>query len=143
MPNAGDFDAADDRTLRLSAPALTTERLDRYIAFQRALSAAPLSADPQVVAAAHAEAIRTSGLSPREASEIDAVVRDFSGRRAVERRLRERLGTAEGDKRARVEKELRTRNDDADLERRYGQAVLQALRAREEALLALHLERAR
>src|SRR5207237_6226737 len=83
VPTSGDFDAADDRTLRLAAPEVTVERLDRYLAFQRALSTVPLSAEPEVLAAAHAEAVRTSGLSGREVSELDAVVRDFSGRRAV------------------------------------------------------------
>lgn len=141
MPN--DFQAADDRTLRLSAPELTLERLDRYIAFQRALAAVPLSADPQALASAHAEAVRQSGLSAREVSELDAVARDFSGRKAVAHRLRRRLQTASGELRARLEGELRGRDDDAALARRYGEEALEALKAREEALLALHLERPR
>ncbi|HVE87450.1 MAG TPA: hypothetical protein VND93_31550 [Myxococcales bacterium] len=140
---ADDLQLADDRTLRLSAPALTVERLDRYVAFQRSLSAVPLSAAPEAVAAAHAEAVRESGLSAREVGEIDAVARDFAGRRAVVRRLQERAGTAGPELRARLEEELRGREDDAALERRYGREAVEALRAREEALVALHLQRAR
>lgn len=143
MPTSGDFNAADDRTLRLAAPEVTVERLDRYLAFQRALDAVPLSADPAVVAQAHAEAVRTSGLSAREVGEIDAVARDFSGRRVVARRLRQKLESAGPELRARLERELRGRDDDGAIERRYGRQALEALLAREEALRALHLQRAR
>lgn len=143
MPTSGDFDRADDRTLRLAAPEVTVERLDRYLAFQRAMAAVPLSADPQAVAAAHAEAVRTSGMSAREVGELDAVVRDFSGRRAVVQRVRERLEAAGGERRAQLEAELRGRDDDGALERRYGRAALDALKAREAPLLALHLQRPR
>lgn len=139
----GDLDAADARTLRLAAPEITVERLDRYLAFQRAMAAVPLSADPALVAAAHAEAVHKSGLSAREVGEIDAVVRDFSGRRAVVRRVRQRLEGAGPEQRARLEQELRGRDDDGAVERRYGRPALEALLAREEALLALHLRRAR
>jgi hypothetical protein len=143
VPPPGDLDAADDRTLRLAAPEVTVERLDRYLAFQRALAAVPLSADPAAVARVHAEAVRSSGLSAREVGEIDAVARDFAGRRAVTRRLRERLEGAGPELRARLEQELRGRDDDGAVERRYGRPALEALLAREEALLALHLQRPR
>src|SRR6185369_7653765 len=129
VPTSGDFDGADDRTLRLAAPEVTVERLDRYLAFQRALFAVPLSADPQVVAAAHAEAVRTSGMSAREVGEIDRVARDFSGRLAVVQRVRERMEAAGGERRAQLEAELAGRDDDGALERRYGRAALEALKA--------------
>lgn len=141
MPTSDDFDAADLRSLRLAAPEVTVERLDRYLAFQRAMTAVPLSADPQAVAAAHAEAVRTSGLSAREVGALDAVVRDFCGRRAVVRRVRRRMETASLELRDRWEQELATRDDDGAVERRYGRQALEALLAQEEALLALHLER--
>jgi len=143
MPPPGDLGSADDRTLRLAAPELTVERLDRYLAFQQALAAVPLSADPAEVAAAHEVAVRVSGLSAREVGEIDAVARDFAGRRAVVERVRQRLEGAGPELRARLEGELRGRDDDGAIERRYGRQALEALRARGEALLALHLRRAR
>jgi hypothetical protein len=143
MPTADDFDSADLRSLRLAAPEVTVDRLDRYLAFQRAMSAVPLSAAAEVVAAAHAEAVRTSGLSAREVGALDAVVRDFCGRRAVARRVRQRMETAPPDQRDRLEQELVARDDDGAVERRYGRPALEALKAREEALLALHLDRPR
>ena len=143
MPTSDDFDAADLRSLRLAAPEVTVARLDRYLAFQRAMTAVPLSADPRAVAAAHAEAVKVSGLSAREVGELDAVVRDFCGRRAVVRRVRRRMEAADPPVRDRLEQELASRDDDGAVERRYGRQALEALLAREEALLALHLERPR
>jgi hypothetical protein len=139
VPTADDFDEADLRSLRLAAPVVTVERLDRYLAFQRAMAAAPLSAPSEAVAAAHAEAVRTSGLSAREVGALDAVVRDFAGRRAVVHRVRKRMETADPGRRAKLEREVAGRDDDGAMERRYGRETLEALRAREEALLALHV----
>jgi len=141
VPTADDFDAADLRSLRLAAPEVTAERLDRYLAFQRAMASVPLSAESGAVAAAHAEAVRASGLSAREVGALDAVVRDFCGRRAVVARLRKRMETADPATRDRLEQELAARDDDGAVERRYGRQALEALRAQEAALLALHLQR--
>jgi hypothetical protein len=143
VPTSDQFAAADVRSLRLAAPEVTVERLDRYLAFQRAMAAVPLSADPQAVAAAHAEAARTSGLTGRELGELDAVARAFCGRRAVVRRVRQRMEGASPARRALLEQKLAGRDDDAALERRYGAQALEALKAREEPLLALHLDRPR
>ena len=153
-----DIDAADDRTLRLSAPRVTPERLDRLIRFQRKLAAAaqrtwPL--DAEALARLHGEALKDSGLSAREAHALEALARAYCGRRwtlrALEQRLaeaKERIARAGREGRVpsardlqavqKVPEEIRQRSALGRLERRYGEAAIGLLHARECELLELH-----
>ena len=86
----------------------------------------------------YSDVFASSGLKARELGEIEAVCRDFCGRRMVATRLKEGLARAEGEQRAKIEKELALRDDDAAMDRRYGKAVMDLLRGREQELIRLH-----
>lgn len=152
------LDAADDRTLRLSAPDISAERLERLIRFQRKLATAAARSRPldaEALARLHEEALKESGLSARDAHELEALARAYSGRRwtlqALEQRLaiaKERIAQAGREGREpsgkdvqaarKLPDEIRQRSELTRLERRYGEATIGLLRARENELLALH-----
>jgi hypothetical protein len=162
-----DLAAADDRTLRMAAPELTAERLERFIIFERAwleqakrVSGA-LMDTPSVweatLSAAHDEALKQSGLSAAEFSQLDALCRDFCGRRRIsgelERHLAEtkdRLDRAKAqgstpsqkdvETAQRLSEEIARRKDAAALERRYGEQAVRLLTERAEELAHLHEE---
>jgi len=155
-----DLAGADAKTLRLSVPLLNAERLEQVIRFQRHLVAtlkASPTHDEAAVARAHQEAVAHSGLSPRDASELEALARVFAGHLWTLRKLEARYQEAQaqvtaaearGEKPAPQElqalsilpKEIAAKASREGLERRYGAGVVTLLRSRAEELLALHEE---
>lgn len=155
-----DVEHADNRTLRLSVPGLNTEKVRALIAFQRAwiaeLKAHPTS-DTTAAARAYDKVAGQSGLSVKDANELEALARAFAGEAWTLRTLRERLAharaaVANAEQQGQppsprdllaVEKlprELRTRETTHSLERRYGAETIALLRPFEEELVALHQE---
>jgi hypothetical protein len=150
-----ELEAADHRTLRLAAPLVTVERLEQLVRYQRAWLLALRRLGPGhggSFAAAQQEALAHAGLSVREQGELEAIVRDFCGKRWSLRTLEERrrhllskqarkeLSDAEAEKLERLSSELLKLDVMPALERRYGAEAIGLLRAREEELLALHQE---
>src|SRR5687767_9092708 len=93
------FDA-DERTLALASPMLSTARLDALVTYQRvflqevaALSERhPTSADwTSGVSSAHQAAQDACGMSAAELSRVSAAVQDFCGKRWAIRTLERRL----------------------------------------------------
>src|SRR4051794_22837467 len=81
---------ADFKTLKLAAPLVTKESLDRYLGFQRAyveaLEKLP-SRRAEDLADAHREAAAKSGASIEDISRVGALCSDFAGRRSVELKI--------------------------------------------------------
>lgn len=129
----------DDRTLVLSGPQLTNELLEAFIAFAQRLAAVPTVEDR---AAIHAEALKAAGLDARIEGPVTAMVRDFSGRRKVLRRLQKRraelAATAAPDRLQKIDQEIARAEDTRALRSRYGDDNIAMLIAREEELLELH-----
>lgn len=152
---------ADNRTLRLSVPGLTVEKVDALIALQRAwiaaLKVAHAAGDSEAAARAYEKVAADSALARKEANELEALARAFAGEvwtvRTMKARLekaRQAIAEAEaagtkpsGRDRVAVEKlpkELLTRQTPQSLERRYGAETIGVLRQREDVLLELHQE---
>ncbi|MDQ3263030.1 MAG: hypothetical protein M3Y59_05130 [Myxococcota bacterium] len=155
-----DLQSADSKTLRLSVPVVTAERLDQLIRFQQRLvvelRALP-SNEESTAAKAHQAAVAASGINARIINELEALVRVFSGRRWTVRKLEQRLlearahlaqaeasGAAPSPKEvaavAKLPKEIALKQDPSALEARYGAEALGLLDARADELLALHEE---
>jgi hypothetical protein len=146
-PGLGEEAARGDaKTLVLSVPALTAEVLERFLAYQRDLLerlALPQLGDPsQALAAAHAQALESSGLARAEHGWLRALADAFCGRRAPYQQLRERLGELRrrGDLELTTlaEREATRLGATEELERRYGATNIRLLLERESALLVLH-----
>jgi len=145
-----DFQAADVKTLRLSAPGVTDERLDQLLAFQRAWLEAVKRHGKDGLALAQKEALEGTELPARLLGELEAMVRDFCGKRWSGRVLAKRfqelsakqqqglLTPSEAAKLARLEEERPTLEALPALDRRYGREAVALLCAREEELLTLH-----
>lgn len=156
-----DILAADDRTLRLSAPAVSLETIQQFIRYQRALlerlSARPLKPElrNEHFATAHQEALSVSGLDVRTHAKISAVATQFASSRVTVSKLREKQKQlrkkmaeveSQGEDPTEADRELDQKLTNeivrldpfSTLERRYGAEVIQSLRPFEEELVALH-----
>lgn len=143
LPVGGDLDlaAADDRTLRLAAPELTDELLERLINYQEAFlgHAEADGASTEALASAHHKALAASGLTPKQVEQGSAVLRAYCAQRAVVAHLRARRAhPLDAERAARLDAELRRLDRPEVLARRYGEAQVASLQAREPRLLALH-----
>ena len=135
----------DLRTLALARPEITPDALDGVVTYQRAVIDTAGSPWPS-----EARAIEASGLERGRLEVLLAAVRDFCGRRWAARKLAQRkteleshhekssLSPKDAGKLSRLEEEWERVNDLSDLEARYGKDGVEALRAREDELLALH-----
>ena len=138
--------AADLKTLKLARPEVTREALAGLIAYQRA----QLDTHQRGLLVDHARALAAAGIERGRLEVLQALVRDFCGRRWIVRRLEARraellarkaqgpLTPKDAEKLASAEKERARVNDLAPLEERYGKAAIDLLREREDELLALH-----
>lgn len=143
LPLRADLDlaAADDRTLRLSAPELTEEVLEGLMTYQEAFlgHAEADGASTEALARAHQKALAASGLSPKQVEQGGAVVRAYCAQRAVVARLRARRAhPLDADRARKLDEELRRLDRPEVLARRYGAPLVASLQAREPRLLALH-----
>lgn len=155
-----DLQSADSRTLRLSVPVVTAERLEQLILFQQRLvvelRALPAN-DETTAAKAHQAALAASGINVRFINELEALVRVYSGRRWTVRMLEQRLSEArahlaQAQSRgetpspkevravAKLPQEIAIKRDPTAQEARYGAEALALLGARADELLALHEE---
>lgn len=138
----------DERTLRLAAPEVTPEKLERFVRYRRRYLESLRAGDPgwvERVPAVQAEI----GISTQEAGVLEALVRDFCGRRWADRLLSRRMAELqqlpapserEKKKLENVTQELKQRDTVTTLSRRYGKGTIDLLLAREDELLELHQE---
>jgi len=140
-----DFGAADDRTLRMAAPALDGAMLDALVRYQEAFLA-HAGTEREPLAVAHQKAQAASGLDLKTVEQGTSMLRAFGGRRWTARKLQdklEQLKTATGadaeELRQRIRGELLNQERETEaLGRRYGEAALALLREREALLVDLH-----
>jgi hypothetical protein len=138
--------AADDRTLRLSAYPLTEQELAALIRYQETfLAVAEPGSGPDVLGRAHAEALKVSGLPDSKPVEMgSALLRNFAGQRWAVSKLRDKLkqiesqGSEADELRGRIQDELRRLDRTDTLIRRYGEETVALLLKHEETLLGLH-----
>src|SRR5262245_56990323 len=149
MAGIDDMQAADDKTLRLAAPLVTAETLDkhlRYLELFRALLAglaARGEVDPAHVAECHRRAREESGVDLETFGPLSALVADFAAKRGTVHALRARLkklaeqpGDAEHQElEKRVRTELARLDSVTALERRYGPSAVGLLMEREDRVL--------
>lgn len=137
----------DRRTLRLAVPGLSLERLDLLIAFQRkwvaALQAGRGSAE------SYESLAQKSGLTRKEANELEALARAFAGEvwtlRTMQARLARALAEPSPGRRDRLAleklpQEIQAKEAGQALEKRYGPETIALLRQREDELVAIHEE---
>ena len=156
-----EMQAADDKTLRLSAVEISRDDVDALLVYQRALrdylefSPVCRAAWVEQLAEAHRRSLSEAGLDPARHARLAPIAADFSGKRMTVRRLRERLREL-NDRIARMQAEgahvpapdrelvgklaaeLSRLDELYPLERRYGADAIAALRQREDELVALH-----
>jgi hypothetical protein len=139
-----DLAAADDRTLRLAAPALSQEKLAAFIAYQRALASRLEILD---LTSAHQEAQRDCPLDRGDLSRIEAMARAFCINRLGHSELVKRRAAlaarpvrdAEDEKESKLSDAIRAREADLTaLGRRYGREAVALLLEREAELLELY-----
>ena len=144
---SGVMDSADARTLRLSAPLITPERLEGLVRYQEAFLAhlEGAASGAEAFTAAHERGLAASGLDVKQVELGSSLVRAWCGQRWTARRLRERLGELEragdeasAEKARKGREELRRVEDLEPLARRYGQEAVDLLGEHEERLVALH-----
>lgn len=149
----------DERTLRLAKVAVTPGGVQALLRYQREVAKA--LADPAVkdwpgrVAFAHSAGLKAAGLDPLDVQKLSVAAAEFCGRRWQVRRLGARLAEAkakveaaraagqapparEEDLAQRLPKELQRLEDLSALEALHGPGSVDALRAHEAELLALH-----
>jgi hypothetical protein len=137
-----EISAADDKTLRLAAPELTTGRLEAFVRYLERLGElleATASTDAAALAACHQQALAASGLNPGTHAVLSALVADFAARRGAVLQLREKLaGLAEGSELGqKLSLQLRRLQPVSPLERRYGAEAVALLMTREAQVVAL------
>jgi len=140
------MEAADDRTLRLASHLLTEQELAALIRYQETfLAIAEASPGHEVLARAHSEALKASGLSDFKHMEQGlALLRSFCGQRWGVSKLRDKLKQLEAQGPEADELRARIRGVLARLERteafvrRYGEESVALLQKHEETLLGLH-----
>jgi hypothetical protein len=138
--------AADDRTLRLASHPLTEQELDALIRYQETfLAVAESTPGHEVLAKAHTEAMKASGLQDAKHMEQSlALLRSFCGQRWAVSKLKDKLkqleprGPEADELRGRIRDELaRLERTDAFV-RRYGEEPIALLQKHEETLVLLH-----
>jgi hypothetical protein len=138
--------AADDKTLRLASHPLTEQELHGLIRYQEAfLVVAESTPGHEVLAKAHTEAMKASGLSDAKHVERGlALLRSFCGQRWAVSKLKDKLkqleprGPEADELRGRIRDELaRLERTDAFI-RRYGEEPIALLQKHEETLVSLH-----
>jgi hypothetical protein len=130
-------DADEINTLAMGRPQVTREALDALVAYQRAALAAN-------------DARLPAGIERGRLEVLQAMVRDYCGRRWTAKRLESRraelsakkaagqLTAKEAEKLEAAEKESARVSDLGQLEARYGKDALDLLKEREDELLSLH-----
>lgn len=138
--------AADDKTLRLASHPLTEQELAALLLYQEAfLAVAEPTPGHEVLAKAHTEALKASGLNDaRYVEQGLALLRSFCGQRWAVIKLKDKLkqlehqGTEADELRGRIRGELaRLERTDAFV-RRYGEEPIALLQKHEEKLVMLH-----
>jgi hypothetical protein len=145
-----DLEAADAKTLRLTSPIVTPERLDQLVRYQRLWLDILKRLGSDALAEVDREALAQSGMDARELQALLAIVRDFCGKRWTLRTLERRqtelqvkrdndgLDERETQKLESLDAELHKLDSMKQLERRWGAAAVHLLRQREDELIALH-----
>ncbi|MFY0522768.1 hypothetical protein ACN28I_06050 [Archangium gephyra] len=140
--------AADSRTLRFAAHALTEADLQGLLRYQEAFLAhveqAPRG-ESQALTTAHELGLKASGLAVKVVELGNSMLRAYGGQRWTARRLRTRLAELEqqsdataAEKAGRARDELHRIEDLEPLARRYGQEVIDLLNQHEDRLVELH-----
>ncbi len=140
------MDAADDKTLRLASHPITEQELAALIRYQETfLAVAEPTPGSDVLAKAHAEAMKTSGLSDSKHVEKGlALLRSFCGQRWAVRKLKDKLtqlesrGPEADELRGRIRDELVRLERTDPFVRRYGEGPIALLQKHEETLVSLH-----
>lgn len=138
--------AADDRTLRLAAHPLTEQELDALIRYQESfLAVAEPTPGHEVLAKAHTEALKVSGLQDAKHVEQSlALLRSFCGQRWAVSKLKDKLkqlepqGAEVDELRGRIWGELARLERTEAFVRRYGEEPIALLQKHEEQLVMLH-----
>ncbi|OJT24277.1 hypothetical protein BO221_13960 [Archangium sp. Cb G35] len=140
--------AADSRTLRFAAHALTEADLQGLLRYQEAFLAHAEQAKPGETTAlttAHELGLKASGLAVKVVEMGNSMLRAYAGQRWTARRLRTRLAELEQQsdavsvgKAGKVRDELHRVESLEPLARRYGQEAIDLLNQHEEQLVALH-----
>ncbi len=149
VSQASAMGAADSRTLRFAAHALTEADLLGLIRYQEAFLAhveqEQSSVDPKAFTTAHELGLKASGLAVKVVELGNSMLRAYCGQRWTARRLRTRLAELEqqadavaAEKAGRARDELHRVEDLEPLSRRYGQEVIDLLNQHEDHLVALH-----
>jgi hypothetical protein len=144
------LDSPDDKSLRLSALPLTPGLLDVWMEHQKAwLKAANAMAlaSPSDLAAVHRAAAEAVPMDAGALAALDALCRGFCAQRWAFQAL-EQKKSGKGDRvllpkqRALLEERLQGEQGKLSrLMRRYGEEAIDLLLAREDELLALHVQR--
>ncbi|PTL85865.1 hypothetical protein DAT35_04005 [Vitiosangium sp. GDMCC 1.1324] len=144
---SGLMEAADSRTLRLSAHPLTAAELEGLVRYQEAFLAhmEQASVAHDAFATAHRLGLEASGLGVKVVELGNALLRAFCGQRWTARKLRSRVAELEKltddasvEKVSKARDELRRIEDLEPLARRYGQEAIDLLNQHEDRLVALH-----
>ncbi|MFE8598684.1 hypothetical protein [Archangium violaceum] len=148
VSQASAMGAADSRTLRFAAHALTEADLQGLMRYQDAFLAHVEQAKPGETAAlttAHELGLKASGLAVKVVELGNSMLRAYGGQRWTARRLRTRLAELEqqadataAEKAGRARDELHRVESLEPLARRYGQEAIDLLNQHEEQLVALH-----
>lgn len=141
------MEAADARTLRLSAQALTPDELQSLLRYQETFlaHAEQSSAGHDALGAAHELGLEASGLEMKKVDQGLALLRAYAGKRWTARKLRTRLAELEQqtdsvstEKARRAREEMARVEDLESLARRYSQETIDLLNEHEERLVDLH-----
>jgi hypothetical protein len=140
------MEAADDRTLRLASHPLTEQELAALIRYQESfLAVAEPTPGPELLAKAHEEALKASGLSDSKHVEKGlALLRSFCGQRWAVRKLKDKLkqlesrGPEADELRGRIRDELVRLERTDPFVRRYGEEPIALLQKHQETLVSLH-----
>lgn len=141
------MEAADSRTLRLSAHPLTPAELEGLVRYQEAFLAhiEPAAVAHDAFASAHQRGLEASGLNMKVVELGNALLRAYCGQRWTARKIRVRLAELETltdaasvEKAGKARDELRRLEDLEPLARRYGQEAIDLLNQHEDRLVALH-----
>lgn len=147
VAQSGLMEAADSRTLRLSAHPLTESELEGLVRYQEAflghMEQAAVAHD--AFPTAHELGLKASGLDLKVLEMANALVRAYCGQRWTAWKVRTRLtelekqtDAASKEKARKARDELGRLEDLQPLARRYGQQAIDLLEQHEERLVALH-----
>lgn len=148
QPASVGMEAADAKTLRLSALPFSEATLEALIRYQEAFlaHAEQPSVGADSLGTAHQLGLQASGLDVKTLEKGNAMLRFYSGKRWTARKLRTRLAELEQQTDAvSVEKARRAREETYRVEnleplaRRFGQETIDLLNQHEERLVELHV----